>query len=107
MSHLEDKLGMQLAAAGFNAFKRQFRAIPGRQFRWDFAWPDDKLLVEVQGGTFARGKMGHSTGMGINRDCEKQNLAALAGYRVMAFDFKHIHDGRALAWIQEFFRRRA
>lgn len=107
MSALEDKLGMQLAAAGFNAFKREFCAIPGRRFRWDFAWPDDKLLVEVHGGTFSRGKMGHNSGMGINRDCEKQNLAVLEGWRVMAVDFKHVNDGRALAWIQEFFRRRA
>lgn len=106
MSHLEDKLGMQLAAAGFNAFKRQFRAIPGRQFRWDFAWPDDKLLVEVHGGTFGRGRQAHSTGIGISRDLEKLNLATLAGYRVMAFDVKHVNDGRALAWIQEFFRKR-
>lgn len=104
MSHLEDTLHAQLALAGFTAFKREFRAIPGRQFRWDFAWPDDKLLIEVQGGTFARGKMGHSTGMGQNRDFEKQNLATLAGYRVLKVDDKHIRSGQALRWVQQFFR---
>lgn len=105
MSRLEDELGTQLALAGFNAFKREFCAIPGRRFRWDFAWPDDKLLLEVQGGTFSRGKSGHSSGMGINRDCEKANLATLAGWRILTVDAKHVTSGQALRWIQEFFRR--
>ena len=90
--------------AGLTGFEREFKAVPGRQFRWDFTWPEDNLLIEVQGGTFARGKMGHSTGMGQNRDFEEQNLATLAGWRVMKFDDKQIRTGQALHWVQEFFR---
>ena len=99
-SHLEALLATQLALAGLKGVKTQFKAIPGRQFKWDFAFPESRLLIEVQGGTFSRKKSGHKTGMGINRDCEKSNLAVIAGWRVLAFDTKHIHSGQALAWIQ-------
>ena len=100
MSRLEALLATQLAYAGLGGFKAQFRAIAGRRFAWDFAWPESRLLVEVQGGTFARGKTGHSTGMGINRDCEKNNLAVLAGWRCLSVDTKQVQSGQALLWIQ-------
>lgn len=57
-----------------------------------------------QGGTFANAKMGHSTGMGQHLDFDKQNLAVLAGWRVLFFDTKHIHSGQALGWVQEAIR---
>lgn len=101
MSHLEETLAFQLQAAGL-IFVREFRALPDRQFRFDFAFPGDaRLLVEVQGGTFARGKMGHTSGMGVHRDCEKNNLAVLAGWRVLAVAEHHISSGLALRWVQE------
>jgi len=101
MSHLEGELATQLTYAGLGGFVAQFRAIEGRKFAWDFSWPEQRLLVEVHGGTFARSKKGHSTGMGINRDCEKANLATLAGWRVLSVDTKQIHSGQALRWIQQ------
>ena len=99
MSHLEVMLDDQLCLAGITPEDTEFFAIPGRRFRWDFAWPSKKLLVEVQGAIWVKG--GHSTGTGITRDAEKLNLATLAGWRTLIVTAEHIKDGKALAWIQE------
>ena len=77
----------------------EFRAIPARRWRWDFAWPDHHLLVEVQGGIWRKG--GHSTGKGITRDAEKMNAATLAGWNVLACTADHIKDGKAIQWIRK------
>ena len=99
MSHLEVMLDDQLCLAGINPEDTEFFAIPGRRFRWDFAWPSKKLLVEVQGAIWVKG--GHSTGTGISRDAEKLNLATLAGWRTLILTAEMIKDGRGLKWIQE------
>lgn len=54
---------------------------PTRKFRFDFAWPEQKLALEVEGGVFIRGA--HGSISGIMRDMEKYNLAALYGWRVL------------------------
>jgi len=60
LSPLERALATQMRAAGLPEPVAQFEAVPGREFRWDFAWPGHKLLVEVNGGTWISGK--HASG---------------------------------------------
>ena len=97
-SKLELTLAFQIRAAGLITPVVEFKAVPGRRYRWDFAWPEQKLLVEVQGGIWTKG--GHSTGKGITRDAEKANLATLAGYRCITVTGDQIKSGQALRWIQ-------
>ena len=52
-----------------------------RRFRWDWAWPTHRLVLEVNGGVYRRG--GHSTGTGIVRDQTKLNCATLLGWRTL------------------------
>jgi very-short-patch-repair endonuclease len=103
MSHLEEQMAQQIALAGLPKPEREFKAIPGRKFRFDFSWAKFGLLVEVQGGTWGKGA--HSTGQGINRDTEKLNLATIEGWRVMQFTGDQIREGKALRWLQSFFNR--
>lgn len=56
------------------------RVVP---MRADFAWPDARVALELQGGTWRRG--GHSTGGGIERDATKAALAQLDGWVLLAF----------------------
>lgn len=77
-------------------YKRQFKAIPSRQFTWDFFLGGSVYLVEVQGQIWRKG--GHNTGAGIMRDCEKACLATIHGYRTLFFTPEHIADGSALLW---------
>jgi len=47
----------------------------GRKFRFDFAHLPTKTAIEIDGGTWIKGR--HNTGTGYAGDCEKLNLAAL------------------------------
>lgn len=101
-SALESFFAMQLDSAGLTGYIREYKAIPGRRFRFDFAWKKERLLVEINGGTYSKGA--HSTGTGINRDYEKGNLAVLNGWRVLSFDTKMVKSGAALEVVEKFLR---
>ena len=106
-TEIEDGLALQLDLAGIQ-YIREYKAIPGRKFKWDFCFPSDcwmmglpssSILLEVQGGIWVQG--GHSTGTGIERDMEKLNLATVNGFRVLQVGKKHVKNGEALRWVQE------
>lgn len=98
-SELEDIFAAQLDAVGLDGYVREYQAIPGRKFRFDFAWEKERLLVEINGGTYTVGA--HSTGTGLARDYEKLNLAQLAGWRCLQFDGRAVKSGEAAKTIQE------
>ena len=98
-SQLEAELALQIKALGLPEPTREYLAIKGRKFRFDFAWLEQRLLVEVNGGTYTQGA--HSTGRGIARDYEKANLAVLHGWRVLSFDGKAVKDGTAVEVIRQ------
>lgn len=98
-SKLEDLFAFQLDSLGVTGYVREFRAIPGRKFRYDFAFVEEKLLVEINGGTYTKGA--HSTGAGIARDYEKANLACLAGWRCLSFDGKAVRSGEAVEVVRK------
>ena len=98
-SQLEAELALQIRALGLPEPVREYRAIKGRKFRFDFAFIDAKLLIEVNGGTYTKGA--HSTGQGIARDYEKANLATLDGWRVLMFDGKAVKNGEAVETIRK------
>jgi hypothetical protein len=98
MSHLEDLLVWHIRARGLPPAKREWRIVGDRRFRWDLAWPDARLAVEVQGGIWIKG--GHTTGGGILRDIEKHNLATLAGWRILYATRESIEAGVAVRQIE-------
>lgn len=98
-SQLEAELALQIRALGLPEPVREYQAITGRKFRFDFAWLEHRLLVEVNGGTYTKGA--HSTGQGIARDYEKANLAVLQGWRVLSFDGKSVKSGEAVEVIRK------
>lgn len=51
-----------------------------RRWRFDLAWPDRKVAVEIDGGGWVNGR--HSRGGGIEKDAEKFAEATLLGWRV-------------------------
>jgi very-short-patch-repair endonuclease len=76
----------------------QFASPLQRKFTVDYAWPNERLLVEVQGGLWVGGA--HARGWGVERDCEKAQLMALLGYTLIPVTEKDIRSGRALELIQ-------
>ena len=96
---LADTLALQLRASHCEGFEREFKFHPTRKWRSDFAWPNDNLLVEVDGGQWVQGT-GHNSGTGKERDCEKDAEAVILGYRVLRFTTNMVEDGRALRYIE-------
>lgn len=90
-----------LEAVGLPAPETEHRFAPPRRWRFDFAWPDRRLALEVEGGTWTHGR--HVRGRGYERDCEKYNAAALAGWTVLRVTTAMLGDGRALALLAEAF----
>jgi hypothetical protein len=66
------------------------KIIPQRQFRYDFVHCPTKVAIEIQGGTYGGSRQGHSSGVGLDRDYEKNNLAQIHGYLVFQLSCKMI-----------------
>lgn len=56
---------------------------PGRKWRFDYALPDKKIAIEIDGGVFTGGR--HSGGIGQKKDMEKMNAAAELGWLVFHY----------------------
>lgn len=57
----------------------EFHYVPGRGFRSDWAIPDYRIVIEVNGGVGMRAG-GHNSWKGIHRDYKKARLAAANRY---------------------------
>jgi very-short-patch-repair endonuclease len=89
-SELELLLEAQILTAGLPQPVKEYKLIPYRRFRCDFAYPDIKLAIEVEGGTWSGGR--HTTGSGFEKDCEKYNEAAILGWTVIRVTGKMINS---------------
>ncbi len=67
-------------AAGLPAPTREHRFNEGRRWRFDYAWVQARVALEVEGGAWTGGR--HTRGSGFVRDLEKYNSATLRGWRV-------------------------
>jgi hypothetical protein len=86
----------------------EYRFHPTRRWRFDFAFPDLKLAIEIQGMgrtapafchkckkacvcprckkmTVVHHAGGHQTPKGMRNDCDKHNAAILMGWRILVF----------------------
>jgi len=99
VSDLEDILAYQIRVAGLPEPEREYKFHPTRRWRFDFAWPERHMAVEVEGGKWTRGR--HTRPGGFEADCEKYNAAALLGWCVLRVTADMINDGRAIDTIRE------
>lgn len=67
---------------------REYVFAPPRKFRFDFAWVNSKVSVEVDGGQWSKGGGRHNR----DDDREKLNLAAERGWIVFRFSPEMIRD---------------
>jgi very-short-patch-repair endonuclease len=68
----------------------QYKIVPDRKWRWDFAWPEKKVAIECHGGLYSGGA--HTRPAGVQRDMNKANAATVAGWRVLYFSTDDIED---------------
>lgn len=70
---------------------------PTRKWRFDYAFPEYKVAVEIDGGLWTGGR--HSGGAGQKRDLEKLNAAAELGWLVLHYTPSERLSGEALMQI--------
>jgi very-short-patch-repair endonuclease len=97
-SRLEAMLRLHLKAAKVPEPETEFRFHPTRRWRFDLAWPDLMLAMEVDGGHWVNGR--HTRPQGFANDLEKMNAAVLLGWRVLRFTSDQVKDGTALQTIE-------
>ena len=96
----EELLAGQLRQAGITGWEREYRFdTTGRRWRFDFAFPEIKLAVEIEGLTADLTRGGHSTHAALRRDMEKGNAAVAQGWRVLRFEQATVDSGQALGMI--------
>ena len=96
-SKLEATLSLHMRAAGLNP-EPEFRFAPPRRWRFDFAFPAQKVAIECEGATWINGR--HNRGAGFAADCEKYNQASMDGWTLLRFTGAMIQSGQALAQIE-------
>lgn len=112
MSALEDRLFMQIKALNLPEPTREYRFAAmscggiGKGVRdrlrkanlkdWksDFCWIDHKIICEVEGGIWVKGR--HTRGKGFQADLIKYQEAMLLGYIIYRCSGEMIKDGSAV-----------
>jgi len=80
----------QLVEAGYaGRYRREYRFLPDRKFRLDFAFVAEKIAIEIDGAVHRI----HGRFVG---DREKFNLATLARWRVLHVSPQDVRDGSAV-----------
>lgn len=101
-SHLERLFRRQLEGQGIGGFQQEVEFHPERKWRWDFAWPDRMIAVEIQGGTekhYLGDQSHHSTPQGYRNDLEKQREGQRLGWQVFAFTGLEVRNLSALRFL--------
>ena len=77
----------------------EYRFHPDRRWRFDFAWPNERIAVEIEGIThYGNGIGRHQSAKGFVADCEKYEAALLDGWRVYRIPGPWIKDGNDSVW---------
>ena len=87
------------AAEGLPLPVAEYRFHPVRRWRFDLAWPEQRIAVEVEGGAWIYGRHNHPRGF-IN-DMEKYNAAVIMGWRVLRYTPEQIRAGQWLDDLRE------
>lgn len=80
-SPLADQFMVLLRQSGLPEPRTEHRFAPPRRWRFDFAWVQQKVALEVEGGIWTNGR--HVRGRGFLNDMEKYNAATAGGWRLI------------------------
>lgn len=98
-SRIEETFEFQLKCAELTGYVTEHRFHPVRKWRFDFAWEDRAIAVEIEGGTWNGGR--HTRGKGFEQDCEKYNEACAMGWKVFRFTSSMVTKGQAINLMKE------
>jgi len=96
-SKLERKAALALKENGMTGFVEEHRFCE-RKWRFDFAFIEQKIAIEVEGGIWKGAAGGHTSGAGYTKDCEKYNTALVLGWKVLRVVRAQIDSGQMINW---------
>ena len=85
----------------------EFKFHPARKWRVDSCWPDQKLALEIEGGTYMK-KGGHRGSIsGYVKDMEKYNALSILGYSLLRFTPQQMESCESYDYLREWFKNNA
>lgn len=78
---------------------KEYRFHPTRQWRFDYAIPDLRIAIEIDGGIWINGR--HNRASGYLGDMEKFNTAATLGWVVLKFTPQEQYSQKTLELITQ------
>lgn len=102
---LEDRFAQQIRAMQLPVPDREVTFHPSRRWRFDFAWPEFMVAVEVEGLTFAGGR--HQRLAGYEADAEKYAEAMRLGWGVLRLSPTQVRTGAGVRLLSDLLHRAA
>lgn len=89
----EEALAVQIRMemADYPPVREYQYALPERRWAFDFAWPEWRVAIEVEGGTWSQGR--HTRGSSFEAELRKYNAAMLAGWLVLRVSTEMVVEG--------------
>jgi len=87
---LKDKFEKLLRKHKLKLDEKEYKFHKTRKWRSDYAWKKEKVMVELEGGVFTRGR--HVRPSGFIGDCDKYNAAALDGWTLLRYTIEHVNN---------------
>ena len=100
-SQTEEALAGQFRQAGITGWEREYRFHPVRKWRFDFAFVEQKIGIEVEGLAKPGKKSRHTEIAGYREDCRKYNEAIRLGWKLLRFEQSMVASGEALRVIEQ------
>lgn len=72
------------------SFSSEYKFHPTRKWRFDFAIPDKKIAIEIEGGIWLIGR--HNRPISMIKDFEKYNEAAKLGWRILKYTPEQVRN---------------
>lgn len=104
-STAEELFAVQIRALKLPAPEREYQFDPSRGWKADFAWPEHRLIVEVEGlGGPGGGR--HQRPKGFREDCRKYLRAVVLRWTVVRVTHEQVKSGEAIEAIETILSRR-
>lgn len=92
-SPIAESFALQIRADQLPRPMREYRFHPTRRWRLDFAWPDMRLAVEIDGEV-------HRIKDRFHADLEKHAALVLADWTLLRVGSREVRSGRGLEWLK-------
>lgn len=100
----EHRFGAEAAGGPGKGLRKRLADAGLKDWRFDFAMPDQMLAVEVEGGGWSQGR--HTRGKGFAEDLLKYDSAMRLGWVVYRCSPEMVRSGRAITTIKKLIKMR-